>query len=67
MGASTIQQCLNAGLCDELKIHITSILLGGGLRLPENLDTDKLKLEGIKVEETTAARTSIALRVTKTA
>ena len=64
IGASTIQQCLNAGLCDELQIDIMSILLGKGLRLLENIDTDKIKLERTKVEEATSKRTSITFRVT---
>lgn len=66
IGANTIQQCLNAGLCDELQLDIMPVLLGKGLRLLENIDTDKLKLERIKVEETTPVRTSITFRVTKT-
>ena len=65
-GASTIQQCLNSGLCDELQIDIMPVLLGKGLRLFENIDTDKIKLERIKVEETTPIRTTITFRVTKT-
>ena len=65
-GADTIQQCLNSGLCDELKIDVMSILLGKGLRLFENIDTDKVKLERTTVEETTSFRTTIAFRVTKT-
>jgi len=65
-GADTIQQCLNSGLCDELGIDIMPILLGKGLRLFENIDTDKIKLERVKVEETTSVRTSITFRVTKT-
>jgi dihydrofolate reductase len=65
IGASTIQQCLNAGLCDELQIDITSVILGQGLKLLENIDTDKIKLERIKVEETTPVRTSITFRVTR--
>jgi dihydrofolate reductase len=64
-GADTIQQCLNAGLCDELQIDLMPVLLGGGLRLFENIDTDKIKLERIKVEETTPVRTSITFRVMK--
>ena len=66
IGASTIQQCLNAGLCDELQIDIMPVLLGKGLRLFENIDTDKIKLERTKVEEITPIRTSITFRVTKT-
>jgi dihydrofolate reductase len=62
-GAHTIQQALNAGLCDELQLDIMPILLGGGTRLLENIDTDKIKLERIKVEETTKMRTSITFKV----
>jgi dihydrofolate reductase len=65
-GADTIQECLNSGLCDELWIDIMPILLGKGLRLFENIDTDKISLERIKVEETTDKRTSIIFGVTKT-
>jgi dihydrofolate reductase len=64
-GAGTIQECLNAGLCDELWIDIMPVLLGKGLKLFENIDTDKLKLERIKVEEPTTARTSIMFKVTR--
>jgi len=62
-GASTIQQCLNAGLCDELEIDVMPALLGNGLRLLENIDTANVSLERVKVEETTPARTSITFRV----
>jgi dihydrofolate reductase len=65
IGASTIQECLNAGLCDELQIDLMPILLGKGLRLFENINTDTIKLERIKVEETTPVRTSITFKVTK--
>jgi dihydrofolate reductase len=65
-GADTIQQCLNSGLCDELGIDVMPVLLGKGLRLLENIDTDKIKLERIKVAETTPVRTSITFKVTKT-
>lgn len=64
-GADTIQQCLNSGLCDELEIDVMPVLLGKGLRLLENIDTDKIKLERISVEETTPMRTSIIFKVTK--
>ena len=64
-GASTIQECLNAGLCDALQIDIMPVLLGRGLRLFENIDTDKIKLERIKTEETTSTRTSLLLKVIK--
>jgi len=66
LGASTVQQCLNAGLCDELEINIIPVLLGKGLRLFENIDTDKIQLERIKTEEITSARTGITFKVMKT-
>lgn len=62
-GANTIQQCLNLGLCDELMIDIMPVLLGNGIKLFENINTDKIKLQRIKVEESTSARTTITLRV----
>jgi len=64
-GADTIQQCLSSGLCDELEIDVMPILLGDGLRLFENIYTDKIKLERTKVEETTTVRTSITFKLTK--
>ena len=36
-GADTIQQCLKAGLLDELQIDIAAVLLGSGIRLFEEL------------------------------
>ena len=64
-GASTIQQCLNSGLCDELQVDVMPVLLGEGLRLFENIDTDNVKLERIRVDETTRIRTTITFKVTK--
>ena len=65
IGASTIQQCLNEELCDELQIDIIPVLLGKGLRLFENIDTDKIKLERTKVEEITSLRTGVTFKVNK--
>jgi len=36
-GADTIQQCLNAGLLDEIHVDIAAVLLGSGIRLFERL------------------------------
>src|SRR5688572_31799901 len=63
-GADTIQHCLNSGLCDELQIDLMPVLLGEGLRLFENMDTDKTKLERTSVEKTTSMRTTIIFKVT---
>jgi len=62
-GADTIQQCLNSGQCDELLIDVMPVLQGNGLKLFENIDTDKIALERINVEETTPIRTSITFKV----
>jgi dihydrofolate reductase len=32
-GAETIQQCLTAGLLDEIHVDLTAVLLGSGVRL----------------------------------
>jgi dihydrofolate reductase len=36
-GADTIQQCLNAGLLDEISVDIAAVLLGSGVRLFDHL------------------------------
>ena len=44
-GANVIQQYLAAGLVDEFLLHITPILLGGGVRLFDNVGPEAPKLE----------------------
>jgi dihydrofolate reductase len=48
-GANAIQQYLNAGLLDEMQIHIVPVLLGDGRRLFEDLGTEPIELEGTRV------------------
>ena len=43
-GASIIRQYLSAGLLDEMQIHLIPVLLGGGVRLFEDLDPAGLEL-----------------------
>jgi dihydrofolate reductase len=43
-GASVVQQCLRAGLLDELQIHIAPVLLGRGVRLFDGGEQAKLEL-----------------------
>ncbi|HEY0417477.1 MAG TPA: dihydrofolate reductase family protein [Gaiellaceae bacterium] len=38
-GADTIQQCLNAGLLDEIHVDLAAVLLGEGVRLFDHLAT----------------------------
>lgn len=47
-GANLAQQYLNAGLLDELLIHLVPVLLGDGVRLFEELDR-RPELEAIQV------------------
>lgn len=42
-GADTVQQCLDAGLLDELQIHLAPTLLGAGVRLFDGLDPSKVR------------------------
>lgn len=50
-GANAIQQYINAGLVDELDIHLAHMLLGSGTRLFDNLTIEPTKLEKIAVNE----------------
>ena len=44
-GAAIIQQCMRAGLLDELQLHVAHILLGGGTPLFGGLDPAGVALE----------------------
>jgi dihydrofolate reductase len=48
-GASVVQQYLNAGLLDEIQIHVAPILLGSGTRLLEGLNTAAIELRSTRV------------------
>lgn len=50
-GASVAQQYLRAGLLDELQIHLVPMLLGGGVRLFDQLGTEQAELEATRVIE----------------
>ena len=64
-GASTVQQCLQAGLVDELHVDIMPVLLCSGLRLFENIIAEHIQLERIKVVELPAGRTHLRFRFVK--
>jgi dihydrofolate reductase len=49
--ASIMQQCLKAGLLDEIRIDLAPVLLGGGVRLFDHLGAASIELEGTKVVE----------------
>ncbi|TWD84687.1 dihydrofolate reductase [Kribbella amoyensis] len=48
-GADLTQQCLNAGLLDELSIDVASVLLGAGIRYLDKLTDTPVKLDGPEV------------------
>jgi dihydrofolate reductase len=60
-GASVAQQYLDAGLLDELQIHVAPVLLGGGVRLFENQHAE---VELVRVIESPVV-TQLRYRVAK--
>lgn len=52
-GANTVQQCLSAGLLDEVYLHIAPVILGAGERLLDNVGD--LELEPVEVIHSPAA------------
>ncbi|MEU8796151.1 dihydrofolate reductase family protein [Spirillospora sp. NPDC048819] len=44
-GAATAQECLRAGLLDEMELQLMPVLLGQGRRLFDNLPPDHIELE----------------------
>jgi dihydrofolate reductase len=62
---STAQQCLEAGLADELHVDIMPVFLGDGLRAFEEMDKSRIQLERIKVMELPGGRTHLRFRIIK--
>lgn len=62
-GASIVQQCLAAGLLDELRVHVAPLLLGGGTPLFGDLGAP-VGLEPVRVVESPAV-THLRYRVTR--
>ena len=60
-GATVMQQALPLGLVDEIRVHVTPLLIGGGTPLFSTLDSS-IKLERIEAQITPAA-THLAFRV----
>lgn len=50
-GASAVQQFLNAGMLDEIQIHIAPLFLGGGVRLFDGVGPHRPALEITRVIE----------------
>ncbi|WP_144118645.1 dihydrofolate reductase family protein [Catellatospora sichuanensis] len=62
LGAATARSCLDAGLLDEVLVHVVPTLLGDGTRLFERPGGDGTRLEQVSVTHT-AHLTNIWLRV----
>ncbi|HEX7524771.1 MAG TPA: dihydrofolate reductase family protein, partial [Gaiellaceae bacterium] len=63
-GADVVQQCLRAGLIDEMQIPLSPLLLGGGVRLFDGLGPELPTLEATRVIESPAV-THIRYRVVR--
>jgi dihydrofolate reductase len=63
-GANTAQQCIRAGVLDEIQIRLMPVLFGEGLRLFEHLGTERIELEQTRVREF-PTRTDIRFRVVR--
>ena len=62
--ASILQQCLNAGLMDEIHLDVAPLLLGKGVRLFDHLNIEPVELERIRVVEAPGV-THLGYRVVK--
>src|SRR6266511_1794990 len=64
MGASVAQQCLRAGLLDEIQVHLVPVLLGAGVRLFDHLGPESIELETVRVVDSPGL-THLRFRVVK--
>ncbi len=62
--ASIAQQCLRAGILDEIHVDLVPVLLGDGVRLFEHLGAGPIELESTRVIEG-AGVTHLTFRVVK--
>jgi dihydrofolate reductase len=63
-GSHVAQQCLKAGLLDEIHIHLVPVLLGAGVRLFDDLGGKSIELERTMVVEARGV-THLSFRVVK--
>lgn len=63
-GADVARQCLEAGLLDELVIHLAPVLLGDGVRLHGAAGAEPMALERIALVESPEP-TGLRFRVAK--
>jgi dihydrofolate reductase len=63
-GAAIVRQYIDAGLIDELQIHLAPVLLGDGVRLFEHTRPEHVELESTRVIDSTKV-THLRHRVVK--
>jgi dihydrofolate reductase len=63
-GADTVRQFIEAGMLDELQIHLAPVLLSEGVRLFERIDPDAVELEVTRVVDSPRV-THLRYRVVK--
>ena len=51
IAASIVQQCIGAGLLDEIVVNLVPVLLGDGVRLFEHLGNTPIELESTGIIE----------------
>lgn len=62
LGANVAKQCLEAGLLNEIIIHVAPVLVGDGVRLFERSESDAVRLEptsAVREGDTTVLRYSV--------
>jgi dihydrofolate reductase len=64
VGASLVQQCMRAGLLEEIHLDLVPVLLGDGVRLFDHLGAGPMELEITRVIEG-AGVTHLTFRVLK--
>jgi dihydrofolate reductase len=64
LGANTARWCLDAGMLDEVLVHIAPVLLGDGVRLFDRPGGTNIRLERISLTESPQV-TNLWLRVVK--
>jgi dihydrofolate reductase len=62
--ASIAQQCIQAGILDEIQIHLAPVLLGDGIRLFDHQGAEPIDLESMRVVEAPGV-THLRFRVVK--
>jgi dihydrofolate reductase len=48
-GPDIAQQFIRSGLLNEIQIHLVRIMMGAGIRIFENLDPMKMKMERVNI------------------